>query len=385
MPPAARASSPRTPPARRTATTATFAVPERAGGREGRSSSRSRRGGRPRPGSGGGPAAISSPHSEQLRPAGRGSGARQRGQYAGRGIVVPRVVVNERRLETCPQVTYFFARLCTTSIWPGPAAAERQVVPRPILARAGGGYKGGIASGLPRLPNEMQWLDSTEVDTHGTLIAFHYRKAAKCAARCAVVSRSACGRCTPAPARRGPNTQRVSPAAAAASLPFSRDDPPADGLPVGRRLPLEEVPGGPVPFQEPLVRLLQVHAALFVGVDARLVLPPGLKGLEPGRLHPSLVDQGLGPPDVDAAPDAPRLAGREADRVAGPRGSCERRRSSRSRGPRPPTPARSCSACPTRPCGSRRVRRRCRRGSPGATRGTPPGSERRWVSCRRGR
>ena len=42
---------------------------------------------------------------------------------------------------------------------------------------------------LDRRPNEMQWLDLTDVPNARTLNAFHYRKAAKCAARGSAWSR----------------------------------------------------------------------------------------------------------------------------------------------------------------------------------------------------
>src|SRR5690242_6883764 len=57
-------------------------------------------------------------------------------------------------------------------------------------------------------------------------------------------------------------------------VPLGADDPPADGLPVRRRLGREESPRRRVRLQEPAERLGQFDAPLLVGVDARAVLPP---------------------------------------------------------------------------------------------------------------
>src|SRR5262245_58868560 len=78
------------------------------------------------------------------------------------------------------------------------------------------------------------------------------------------------------------------------------DDAPADGLSIRSGLRVERIPGGFVRLQAPLVRLDQIHAALFVGVNARLVFLPGLIRLQTGRLHQPLLDQRFGPLDVDA-------------------------------------------------------------------------------------
>ena len=77
---------------------------------------------------------------------------------------------------------------------------------------------------------------------------------------------------------------------------------------------METRPRPLVLLQQSGVRLRQVHTALFVGVDAGLVLLPQLERSQAGRLHLALGGQRLHSPDVDRAPDTPSPAWREPDR-----------------------------------------------------------------------
>src|SRR4030095_2041522 len=78
--------------------------------------------------------------------------------------------------------------------------------------------------------------------------------------------------------------------------------PPAHHLAVGWRLSLEELPGFLIPSQQARVCLGQILAALFVGINARLVFAARRKGRQPRRLHPFLVSQHFNALDIDRAP-----------------------------------------------------------------------------------
>src|SRR5262245_3357476 len=94
------------------------------------------------------------------------------------------------------------------------------------------------------------------------------------------------------------------------------DDPPTDCFSIGGRLALKELPRQPIPFQKPAIRLLQINTSLLIRIDARLVFFSTLVGFEARGLHQPPLDQHLGALEVDAAPDAARLARREANGVA---------------------------------------------------------------------
>ncbi len=79
---------------------------------------------------------------------------------------------------------------------------------------------------------------------------------------------------------------------------------------------MKESPRRLVPLEKLFIRLRELLAALFVGVVARSVFSPELKGLESGRPHRPFVGQLLCAFDVDGAPGAGRLARGEADRIA---------------------------------------------------------------------
>src|SRR5215210_80277 len=99
-------------------------------------------------------------------------------------------------------------------------------------------------------------------------------------------------------------------------LLFGADHPPADLLPIPRRLGLEEIPRRAVLPEQTAVGLRELFAPLLVGINTRPVLPPRLKRFQSGGPHAPLFDERPGAPDVDGAPDAAGLARCETDRVA---------------------------------------------------------------------
>ena len=101
-------------------------------------------------------------------------------------------------------------------------------------------------------------------------------------------------------------------------FPFGADDPiGADPL-VPRGLGMEEVPGGLVGAKLPFLFTGEAGGLpLFVGVDAGFLFAASGEGLESGGMHQALLCELSDEVDIDRAPGASRLAGSEANGVAG--------------------------------------------------------------------